>query len=85
MPVFVEGRVEHQKRNQTATVQLPVGFVFGVQLDYSYRLKSVSAIAEKRVLLTIEMEERLKKTKLLTVVDGREEGWVKILKNVDGC
>ena len=40
MPVSAEGRVEHQKRNQTATSQWPVGFVFGVQLDYSCRLKS---------------------------------------------
>ena len=40
MPVSAEGRVEHQKRNQTATSQWPVGFVFGVQLDYSSRLKS---------------------------------------------
>ena len=47
MPVFAEGRVEHQKQNQTATSQWPVGFVFGVQLDYSCRLKSVSSDAEK--------------------------------------
>ena len=33
--------MEHQKRNQTATSQWPVGFVFGVQLDYSCQLKSV--------------------------------------------
>ena len=42
-----EGQVEHQKRNQTATSQLPVGFVFGVQLDYSCRDKSILADAEK--------------------------------------
>ena len=34
-----EGRVEHQKQNQTATSQWPVGFVFGVQLDFRYRLQ----------------------------------------------
>ena len=34
---------------------------------------------------TIEGEGGLQKTKLLTVVDGREGGWVKILKIVDGC
>ena len=39
----------------------------------------------KVLLLTIWGEGRLKKTKLLTVVDGREGGRVKILKNVDGC
>ena len=44
-----EGRVEHQKRNQTATSQWPVEFVFGVQLDYSSRLESASATDEKRV------------------------------------
>ena len=49
VPVSAEGRVEHQKRNQTATSQWPVGFVFGVQLDYSCRLKSVSSTEEKRV------------------------------------
>ena len=49
MPVFAEGRVEHQKQNQTATSQWPVGFVFGVQLDYSCRLKSVPSDAVKFV------------------------------------
>ena len=49
MPVSAKGRVEHQKQNQTATSQWPVGFVFGVQLDYSCRLKSVSSDAEKVV------------------------------------
>ena len=42
MPVSAEGRVEHQKQNQTANSQWLVGFVFGVQLDYLCRLKSVS-------------------------------------------
>ena len=42
MPVSAEGRVEHQKLNQVAGV-------FGVQLDYSCRLKSASATDEKRV------------------------------------
>ena len=32
MPVYAKGRVEHQKRTQTATTLLPFGFVFGVQL-----------------------------------------------------
>ena len=49
MPVSAEGRVEHQKQNQTATSQWPVGFVFGVQLDYSCRKKSEPAYAENRV------------------------------------
>ena len=49
MPVFAEGRVEHQKQNQTATSQWPVCFVFGVQLDYSCRLKRVPSDAEKVV------------------------------------
>ena len=31
IPVSAEGRVEHQKRNQAATSQWPVGLVFGVQ------------------------------------------------------
>ena len=39
MPVSGKGRVEQQKRNQTATFPLPFGFVFGVKLDYSSRLK----------------------------------------------
>ena len=50
MPVSAEGRVEHQKQNQTATSQWPVGFVFGVQLDYSCRKKSEPAYAENRVV-----------------------------------
>ena len=32
MPVYAEGRVEHQKRTQAATTLWPFGFVFGVQL-----------------------------------------------------
>ena len=32
MAVYAEGRVEHQKRTQTATTLWPFGFVFGVQL-----------------------------------------------------
>ena len=30
--MYAEGRVEHQKRTQTATTLWPFGFVFGVQL-----------------------------------------------------
>ena len=52
--VSAEGRVEHQKRNQTATCQLPVGFVFGVQLDYSSRLKSASSTDEIRLIQSYE-------------------------------
>ena len=33
MPVYAAGRVEHQKRTQTATTLWPFGFVFGVQLS----------------------------------------------------
>ena len=33
MPVSAEGRVEHQKLNQTAALLLSFGWVFGVQLD----------------------------------------------------
>ena len=51
MPVSAEGRVEHQKRNQTATFQWPVGFVFGVQLDYSCREKSDPPDAEMGILV----------------------------------
>ena len=47
--VSAEGRVEHQKQHQTVTSQWPVGLVFGVQLDYSSRLKSTSATDEKLV------------------------------------
>ena len=39
----------------------------------------------KVLLLPVEEEGGLKKTKLLTVVDGKVGGWVKNLKNVDGC
>ena len=49
MPVSAEGRVEHQKQNQTATFQWPVGFVFGVQLNYSCRKKSVPSEGINRV------------------------------------
>ena len=49
MPVYAEGRVEHQKLNQT-TALLLFGWVFGVQLDYSLWLKSVSATAGERVI-----------------------------------
>ena len=50
VPVSTRDRVEHQKRNQTATSQWPVGFVFGVQLDYSCRERSRPPDAEKGVL-----------------------------------
>ena len=53
MPVSAEGRVEHQKQNQTATSQWPVGFVFGVQLDYSCRKNSDPANAENRVVVPL--------------------------------
>ena len=33
--------VEHQRQTQTANSQWPFGFVFGVQLDYSFRLINV--------------------------------------------
>ena len=49
MPVFAEGRFEHQIQNKAATSQWPVGFDFGVQLDYSCRKKSDPANAENRV------------------------------------
>ena len=39
MSMSTEGLVEHQKRNQTATFQLVVGFVFVVELAYRYRLE----------------------------------------------
>ena len=48
MTVSAEGRVEHQKLNRVAAL-LPSDLVFGDQLDYSCRLKGVSATAEKRV------------------------------------
>ena len=48
--MLAEGRVEHQKQNQTATSQWPAGFVFGVQLDYSCRKKSEPAYKENRVM-----------------------------------
>ena len=48
VPVSAEGRVEHQKLNQVAALLSP-GSVFGVQLDYSCRLKSVPSDAEKVV------------------------------------
>ena len=49
MLVSAKGRVEHQKRSQTATLQRPVGFVFGVLLDYSCRLKRVPSDGENPV------------------------------------
>ena len=48
MRVSAEGRVEHQKRNQAATSQRLVGFVFGIQIDYLCWLKSVSSDAINR-------------------------------------
>ena len=44
----MSNRIEHQKLNQV-TAELPPGWVFGVQLDYSCRLKSVAPDAEKVV------------------------------------
>ena len=49
MPVSADGRVEHKKQNQTVIAQWPFGFVFGVQLYYSCRLKSVPSDEENRV------------------------------------
>ena len=46
MPVSAEGRVEHQKLNQT-TALLLFGWVFGVQLDSLE--KSLLANDDKRV------------------------------------
>ena len=40
MPVGAEGRVEHQKRTQTATTLWPFGFVFGVQLGLLEKKKT---------------------------------------------
>ena len=45
MPVSAEGRVEHQKLNQTA---MSYGLVFGVQIDLSE--KSISADKEKSLI-----------------------------------
>ena len=36
-------------KKKTYAAELPFGFVFGVQLDYSCRLKSVSSDAVNRV------------------------------------
>ena len=46
---YVSPLSKHQKQNHTATSQWPVGFVFGVQLDYSCRLKSVLSEGRNRV------------------------------------
>ena len=48
MPASAEVRVEHKKLNEM-TALLLFGRVFDVQLDYSCRLQSVSATAEKHV------------------------------------
>ena len=48
MPVSAEGLVQLQKQNQKATFNGRL-FFFGVQLDYSCRLKSVSSDGENRV------------------------------------
>ena len=42
MPLYAEGRVEHQKRSQTATTLWPFGFVFGVQLGSLEKKKTRS-------------------------------------------
>ena len=63
MHVSAEGRVEHQKLNPPQAV-LPPGWVFGVQLDYSCRLKSVSATLEKRVMIMITMLNLTMRTKV---------------------
>ena len=49
MPVSAEGRVGQQKQNQMAAPEWSVGFAFGVQLDYSCQLKSVSSDGENHV------------------------------------
>ena len=38
--MYAEGRVEHQKRTQTATTLWPFGFVFGVQLGLLEKKKT---------------------------------------------
>jgi len=48
--VSAQRRVEHQKQNPTASYQSPVGFVVGVHLDYSWRLKSVQFYGEKPIV-----------------------------------
>ena len=48
-----EDQVEHQKRNQTVTSQWPVGFVLGVQLGYSCRLKSFQVNVLNHVVFPI--------------------------------
>ena len=51
--VSAEGRVEHQKRNQTATSKLPVGFVFGVQLG----LRQTRALIQTRKNKLLQVEQ----------------------------
>ena len=49
------------------------------------RGEKVESKKVKILLLKLVVEGGLKKTKLLTVVDAREAGLVKNLKNVVGC
>ena len=53
MPGPFKGRVEHIKRYRTAAFQQNRDFIFGVQLDYSCGLKSVSSDATRAVALAV--------------------------------
>ena len=54
MPVSAEGRVEHQKLNQTAAL-LSFGWVFGVQLDLLEKKWLVQTIKPWRELRNLWM------------------------------
>ena len=77
--------MEHQKLNQVVA-QLPPGWVFGVQLDYSYRIKSTAWSGPCRSLscgyepfLTLSKYDlrivRIKTLKLFYYAEGWLDGW----------
>ena len=60
MPVYAEGRVEHQKRTQTATTLWPFRFVFGVQLGLlEKRKRGEPGTRRAASYLQLEMKSKL--------------------------
>ena len=52
-----EGRVEHQKQNQTATFQWPVGFVFGLAKALASYVKSKESLGANEVMVLGDFAE----------------------------
>ena len=68
MTVYAEGRVEHQKRTQTATTLWPFGFVFGVQLGSLENKKTrrgpIRAALVQMTILLLSSVERMARDRI---------------------